>query len=113
MFKRFFSVRAPRGDRNYRKSNAQTSVDLYTSKTARALAGKLLRSSSARTRQALSEKLLRELSLLTEISSVRVKISDAKQHHAKRSGRVVMRQYGYYRPASRYIYITNRTAVRG
>ena len=111
MFKRFF-VRAA-GDRNYRKSNAKMSVDFYVSKKSRILTTQLLRSSRVDHRQRLSEKLLHELSLLAGIAAARVEISDKKQHHVKQSGRVVMRRYGYYRPSDRFIYITNRTAVRG
>ena len=42
-----------------------------------------------------------------------LKVSSARQYHKKYQGRVVSKQYGYYRPASKYIYISNRTAVRG
>ena len=64
-------------------------------------------------RQKLSDELLDELADLAKIDIVKLKISSANQSHRKYKGRVVAKQYGYYKPGSHYIYITNRTAVRG
>ncbi|MBI3273777.1 MAG: hypothetical protein HYZ69_01400 [Candidatus Colwellbacteria bacterium] len=64
-------------------------------------------------RQSLSEELLDQLNRDAHVGRVTVKISDTKQYHKKRQGRVVLKRYGYYRPRSHYIYIQNRTAVRG
>lgn len=98
---------------NYERSNAITDINFPVSKTAKVLFTKLLNSSSETNRNKLGEKLLDELSDLARIDIVNLKISSAKQYHKKRGGRTVMKQYGYYRPQSNYIYITNRTAVRG
>jgi hypothetical protein len=99
--------------RNYTKSNKILSVDTYISRYARQLTSKLLESQETTQRQSLASSILEELSKLAEISSVRVTISDAKQWHKKYNGKVAFKQYGYYKPGKKYIYITNRTAVRG
>jgi hypothetical protein len=98
---------------NYIKSNSITSVDVYISRHARQLGFRLLESAKTPERQRLSEEITKELCLLAEIKPVSVKISNAKQYHKHKNGRVAFRQYGYYKPGTRYIYITNRTAVRG
>ena len=64
-------------------------------------------------RQQLGDDLLDELADLARIDIVRLKISDAKQYHRKSGGRTTYKQYGYYKPDTKYIYINNRTAVRG
>lgn len=99
--------------RNYTRSNRITTFDAYISRYAKRLAGKLLHSSNTDERQTLASSFLDELSKLAEISPVRVTISEAKQWHKKYKGKVAFKQYGYYQPRTGYIYITNRTAVRG
>lgn len=64
-------------------------------------------------RQKFSSELLDELGDLAQIDIVNLKVSGTNQSHKKSKGRVVSKQYGYYRPKSSYIYIHNRTAVRG
>ncbi len=64
-------------------------------------------------RQSIGTELLDELGDLARIGIVKLKISDKNQYHNKRQNRVAFKQYGYYRPQSKYIYINNRTAVRG
>lgn len=98
---------------NYERSNAITKVKFPISKQAYILTQKLLKSKGEERRQALGDELLDELADLAHIDIVRLKISDKNQYHKRSGGRVVMKQYGYYRPQSKYIYITNRTAVRG
>ena len=102
-----------RSKRNYNKSNKITNIKFPVSKNAELTTKKLLRSKSEKLRQKLGDELLDELADLAKIDIVRLKISDAKQYHKKRNGRVVFKQYGYYKPGSKYIYINNRTAVRG
>ena len=98
---------------NYEKSNAILTIDFPVSRRARFIAQKLLRSKTVLFRQKLGDALLDELADCAEIDIVQLKISPAKQYHKKRGGRTVFKRYGYYRPASKYIYITNFTAVRG
>ena len=98
---------------NYEKSNSILKVDFKLSKIAKELSSRILRSKSEGDRQELSLDLVDELCDLAKIDIVNVKISEAKQYHKKHKGRVVAKQYGYYRPSSKYIYINNRTAVRG
>ena len=102
-----------RSDANYRKSNRITSVDVFFSQNAIRLAGLLLNSKSTARRQAIGEELLDDLCDGALIDIVNLKISDTNQYHRKRNGRVVFKQYGYYRGQSNYIYIQNKTAVRG
>ncbi len=97
---------------NYTKSNRILETDFYISHGAKSLAASLLRTFDTDARQELSQKLLDELNKLAEIAGVQVKISDALQKSKRRNGRLVFKQYGYYKPAAKYIYITNRTAVR-
>lgn len=98
---------------NYARSNRITKLRFACSPHARTLAVELLNSRETEDRQRLSEELLDELADLARIDICNVKISDAKQYHKKRDGRVSFKQYGYYKPDTKYIYINNRTAVRG
>lgn len=100
-------------DYNYKKSNAATSVRFLISAEAKKLAQLILQSSGEDERERLGEALLDELSDAAKIDIVELKISDANQKHRKSNGRIVMKQYGFYRPKSHYICITNRTASRG
>jgi len=109
MFKFKFKLK----DSNYSRSQSITKIDFFISKEARIIYQELLTSESEEKRTALGEKLLDELSDAAEIDVVNLKVSSARQYHKKYQGRVVSKQYGYYRPASKYIYISNRTAVRG
>lgn len=100
---------------NYDRSNAITTVALGVTDELRTLARRI-REESAETghRQLLAETLCDALCDAAAIDIVRkVTISDARQWHKKRNGRTVFKQYGYYVPKTRYLYITNRTAVRG
>lgn len=99
--------------RNYAKSNRITSVDFPISKNARMITKKLLRSKGEKLRQKLSDQLLDELADMAQIDIVKLKISEKNQYHKRSKGKVVYKQYGYYKPQNKYIYITNRTAVRG
>lgn len=98
---------------NYEKSNAILTIDFSVSRRAQHIAGKILRTRTVLFRQKLGDALFDELADCAEIDIVNLKISPAKQYHKKRGGRTVFKQYGYYRPASKYIYITNFTAVQG
>lgn len=98
---------------NYEKSNAVLAIDFPVTRRARLVTKHLLRSRSAAARNELGEELLDELCDCARIDIINLKISDTRQYHKKRGGRTVFKQYGYYRPSSKYIYITNRTAVRG
>ena len=98
---------------NYQKSNAITKVKFKISGEAKHLTALLLKSKTETKRQKLSSDLLDELADLARIDVANVKVSKAKQYHKRYKGRVVSKQYGYYRPQSNYIYINNRTAVRG
>lgn len=100
-------------NRNYKRSNKIEEINFDLSEKAFELARAILNSSNTQDRQGFSLELADELCDLAKIEIVNVKISDAKQYHKKTNGRVSMRQYGYYKPDSRYIYITNHTAVRG
>lgn len=98
---------------NYERSNAISLVDFMASTQTKTFAKELLTSTYEPKRQRLGEALLNELGKDANIPNAILKISDTKQYHKKRKGRVVFKRYGYYRPRSRYIYIQNRTAVRG
>jgi len=98
---------------NYQKSNARTCTNFPISSHAKKLSKEILQSTDNIIRQTLSNDLLDELADLSQIDIVHVKISDKKQYHKKRNGKIVMKQYGYYKPGTHYIYITNKTAVQG
>jgi hypothetical protein len=100
-------------DRNYKKSNKITTVTFPISDEAKRLCHELFLHTETAARQKISSALLDELTDLSQIDIVNVKISDAKQYHKKSGGRVSLKQYGYYKPDTHYIYIHNRTAVRG
>lgn len=98
---------------NYEKSNAILKINFPVSRRAQKIVGALLKTNTVDARQKFGDALLDELADCAEIDIVELKISPAKQYHKKRGGRTVFKRYGYYRPASKYIYITNFTAVRG
>lgn len=98
---------------NYNKSNKTLTARFPISKRAISISTKLLKTKSTELRQRMSDDLLDELADAAKINIVKLKISDKNQSHKKAKGRVVYKQYGYYKPGSKYIYINNRTAVRG
>lgn len=76
-------------------------------------AAKLMKFSQTGARQRWSEILLKQLCRAAGIAPAKVKISDTRQYHKKYRGVTVFKQYGYYRPASGYIYIQNLTPAFG
>jgi len=98
---------------NYRRSNAISSVDFPVSLLARTAVKNLMQRSSAEGRQKVGQELLDELSSSAGIEAVKLKVSATRQYHKKIEGRVVLRQYGYYRFKSCYLYIQNQTPIRG
>jgi hypothetical protein len=68
---------------------------------------------TAKFRQKVGQELLNNLSCAAGIEAVKLKVSATRQYHKKREGRVVFRQYGYYRLKSCYLYIQNQTPIRG
>ncbi len=99
--------------RNYKKSNRLVEVKFVVHDEVCGIACQILKSKSVTKRQQLSEELLDALCDLAEIDICKIKISDTNQYHRKRGSRTVMKRYGYYKPDKKYIYIQNRTAVRG
>lgn len=98
---------------NYIRSNKITKIDFKPSSRAVEAATLILKvKETALARQLHSQILADQLSSSREIDLVKVKISDTTQYHKKSNGRVVFKQYGYYKPANKYIYIQNLTAVR-
>lgn len=100
-------------NRNYKKSNSILATHIPISDFSRTMAQKILKSKDTIERQHLSEALLDELCDMAEITICKLNISDAKQYHKKSKNKVVFKQYGYYKPNTHYIYIHNKTAVRG
>src|SRR3989344_4198099 len=100
-------------DDNYERSNAVTTVEVAITAAARDLTDRLLRSPGTAERQGLGEALLDELADGARVDICSLKASETQQYHRRVAGRTVFKQYGYYRPQSHYIYIQNKTAVRG
>ncbi|OGY46556.1 MAG: hypothetical protein A3A24_00560 [Candidatus Buchananbacteria bacterium RIFCSPLOWO2_01_FULL_46_12] len=98
---------------NYVRSNKIIDVNVPINIRMIDLVKYLLEASTVSDRQKLGEMLSDELSDAAMINIVNLKISDTHQFHKRSGGRVVFKQYGYYRPKSKYIYIQNKTAVRG
>lgn len=108
---------------NYVRSNQITKIKFKVSPEAKNLTKKLFENKSEEARQAIGDELLDMLADLAKIDIVNLKISDKNQYHKKRNGKVAFKQYGYYKftqpkrgeggPGIAYIYIHNRTAVRG
>lgn len=98
---------------NYVRSNKIINIDFNVNISSIDLVQYIFESDNIAERQKFSEMLLDELCDAAKIDIVNLKISDTNQYHKKRNGRVVFKQYGYYRPKSNYIYIQNKTAVRG
>ena len=98
---------------NYLVSNKITKVKFPISADAKKIAAKILEKDSHKERQILGDELLDELADLAKIDIVKLKISEERQQHKKRAGRLVFKRYGYYKPGEKYIHINNRIAVRG
>lgn len=98
---------------NYIRSNKMTGINFSINISAIDLIKYLLESTATGDRQRLGELLLDDLCDAARIDIVNLKISNTHQYHKKSAGRVVFKQYGYYRPKTKYIYIQNKTAVRG
>ncbi len=98
---------------NYKLSNSIIKIDFTISDFSRNLTKLLLKTYSESERQKIGEQLLDELCDLAQIDIVNLKISSNKQRHKKQNGKIVMREYGFYRPKEKLIFITNRTAARG
>lgn len=98
---------------NYLISNKITKIKFPISAEAKNTAAKILQKDTDKERQKLGDELLDELADLAQIDIVKLKISEEKQYHKKRGGRLVFKRYGYYKPGEKYIHINNRTAVRG
>ena len=86
---------------NYEKSNSIAKIKIPISLEARRLTSLLLKSKIEEERQTLGDELLDELADLAQIDIVNLKISETKQYHKKRNGKVAMKQYGYYKPGSK------------
>ena len=100
-------------NQNYQRSNQIVKVDFKITPNTQAIASQLLDAMSASQRQTLGEQLLDELSDAAQIDIVKLKVSETRQYHKRSGGRIVFKQYGYYRPQSHYIYIQNLTPARG
>ncbi|MFA6526490.1 MAG: hypothetical protein WCT26_03730 [Candidatus Buchananbacteria bacterium] len=98
---------------NYARSNSISNVKFLPSDLALQLSSKILISFEADDRQRLSEALLDELSDAAGIDVVEVAVTDENQVHKRRGSRIIMKKYGSYRPGSKIINISNRTAARG
>lgn len=114
----------PKG--NYLKSNSILSIDFKPKEKSRLFALKILTTQDHIQRQVIGENLLKSLSDDAKVSHVKLKISATRQWSRMRSGRIVAKLYGYYRPKTNppandssrrrqragYIYIQNLTSVR-
>jgi len=110
---RRFLGKGLRPTNSYIKSNATTAVDFIPSEHTKIWTHKLLTSSGHETRQEWGQALVHELSINCGIDLPNLKVSDTRQRHSVKNGRLVFKQYGYYRSKSAYIYIQNLTARRG
>ena len=97
---------------NYLRSNLIQAIDFPVSLQAKHLATMLLTKTSPEFRQEIGQALLDELSLSAGIELAKLKVSATQQYHKKSKGRIVFKQYGYYRPKTCYLYIQNQTPVR-
>jgi len=98
---------------NYEKSNAVLSVDFGLSVRAQRLTERVLLAQGHEERQRLSHFLINELAFCADIERLGVKVSNTKQWHKKKDGRLVAKKYGVYYPKTKKISIQNLTAVRG
>lgn len=97
---------------NYIRSNSLVDISFRISGKTRVLTEKIL-SRQKIDRQKYGQLLLNELSLCQDITTAKLKLSESLQWHKTKNGRLIFKQYGYYRPKSHYIYISNRTAIQG
>lgn len=111
--------------KNYILSNSIISIDFKPKEPAKLFARKILKSQNHIQRQTIGEDLLKSLSDDAKVSNVKLKISATRQWSKMRSGRIVAKLYGYYRPKTNppanvssrrrqragYIYIQNLTSV--
>ena len=78
------------------RSNKLSALKYQPSAEERELTGRLIASTSAHEREALGQKLLDNICRALKISRTRLRVSDERQPHKLRGGKLAYKLYGVY-----------------
>ena len=102
-----------RGDTpDFTRSNKLSALKYQPSTEERELTGRLIASTSAHEREALGQKLLDNICRALKISRTRLRVSDERQPHKLRGGKLAYKLYGVYYCENAVIEIANLTSIR-
>ncbi len=94
------------------RSNKLPALEYQPAAQERELTGRLIASTSADEREALGQKLLDNICRALKISGTRLRVSDERQPHKLRGGKLAYKLYGVYYCENAVIEIANLTSIR-
>ena len=97
---------------DFTRSNKLSALKYQPTSQERELTRRLIASTSAHEREALGQKLLDDICRALKISRTRLRVSDERQPHKLRGGKLAYKLYGAYYCASEMIEIANLTSIR-
>ena len=97
---------------DFTRSNKLPALKYQPTSQERELTGKLIASTSAHEREALGQKLLDNICRALKISRTRLRVSDERQPHKLRGGKLAYKLYGVYYCENAVIEIANLTSIR-
>ena len=97
---------------DFTRSNKLPALKYQPTSQERELTGKLIASASAHEREALGQKLLDNICRALKISRTRLRVSDERQPHKLRGGKLAYKLYGVYYCENAVIEIANLTSIR-
>ena len=97
---------------DFTRSNKLSALKYQPSTEERELTGRLIASTSAHEREALGQKLLDNICRALKISRTRLRVSDERQPHKLRGGKLAYKLYGVYYCENAVIEIANLTSIR-
>ena len=97
---------------DFMRSNKLSALKYQPSAEERELTGRLIASTSAHEREALGQKLLDNICRALKISRTRLRVSDERQPHKLRGGKLAYKLYGVYYCENAVIEIANLTSIR-
>ncbi len=97
---------------DFTRSNKLFSLKYQPAAEERKLTRRLIASTSAYEREVLGQKLLDDICRALKISRTRLRVSDERQPHKLRGGKLAYKLYGAYYCASEMIEIANLTSIR-
>ena len=97
---------------DFMRSNKLPALEYQPAAEERELTGKLIASTSAHEREVLGQQLLDNICRALKISRTRLRVSDERQPHKLRGGKLAYKLYGVYYCENAVIEIANLTSIR-